>query len=77
MIFLYLLLGRTGEAAVRAARSVNLRRSRGDGGQATAEYGLVLLAAAAIAMALIAWATHSQAIPALFDRIVKKLIDGV
>lgn len=46
-------------------------------GQATAEYALVLLGAAAVALALAAWAARSGAIPRLFDRVVDQLIAKV
>ncbi|MEJ7582792.1 MAG: DUF4244 domain-containing protein [Acidimicrobiales bacterium] len=46
-------------------------------GQATAEYALVLLAAAAIALVLIAWATKSGRIGRLFDAVFDSLIDKV
>lgn len=44
-------------------------------GQATAEYALVLLGAAAIALLLAAWAARSGAIGRLFDAVVDQLID--
>ena len=39
-------------------------------GQTTAEYALVILAAAAIAVVLIAWARSSGKLPAFFDNII-------
>ena len=39
-------------------------------GQTTAEYALVILAAAAIAVVLIAWAKSSGKLPAFFDHII-------
>lgn len=44
-------------------------------GQATAEYALVLLGAAAVALMLAAWAARSGAIGDLFDAIVGQLLD--
>lgn len=44
-------------------------------GQATAEYALVLLGAAAIALLLAAWAAKSGKIGQLFDAVVDQLID--
>ena len=44
-------------------------------GQATAEYALVLLGAAAIALLLAAWAVKSGKIAQLFDAVVGQLID--
>jgi Flp pilus assembly pilin Flp len=49
----------------RAARS--LRREEG---QTTAEYALVILAAAAVAVVLIAWAHSSGKLPAFFDHVI-------
>ena len=59
-----------------AARSVR-RRAGVEAGQATAEYALVLLGAAAIALLLAAWAAKSGAIGRLFDAVVDQLIDKV
>ena len=42
-------------------------------GQATAEYALVMVAAAIIAGALIFWATNSGALSALFDAVVERI----
>ncbi len=42
-------------------------------GQATAEYALVIVAAAAIALALIIWATSSDLLPAFFSTVLKKV----
>lgn len=44
-------------------------------GQATAEYALVLLGAAAVALMLTAWAAKSGMIGRLFDAVVGQLID--
>jgi Flp pilus assembly pilin Flp len=49
----------------RATRS--LRREEG---QTTAEYALVILAAAAVAVVLIAWAHSSGKLPAFFDHVI-------
>jgi len=42
-------------------------------GQTTAEYALVILAAAAVAVVLIAWARSSGKLPAFFDNIIDKV----
>jgi Flp pilus assembly pilin Flp len=44
-----------------------------DFGQTTAEYALVILAAAAIAVVLIAWARSSGKLPAFFDNIIDQV----
>lgn len=48
-------------------------RLAGERGQATAEYALVLLGAAVIAIALITWATSSGRIGQLFDTVFDEL----
>lgn len=48
-----------------------------EGGQATAEYGLVMLAAAAIAGLLLAWATSTDAVGRIMDAVVATIIDDI
>jgi hypothetical protein len=43
-------------------------------GQTTAEYALVILAAAAIALVLLAWARSSGKLPAFFDGIIDRIV---
>ena len=43
-------------------------------GQTTSEYALVMLAAAAVAGLVLAWATKSHAITRLFDGVIEKVI---
>jgi hypothetical protein len=43
-------------------------------GQSTAEYALVMLAAAAIALVLLAWARSSGKLPAFFDRVIDRIV---
>lgn len=51
-----------------------LRRRLGDErGQTTAEYALVLLAAATIAMLVVAWATSTGKIGLLFDAVIDSI----
>ena len=45
-------------------------------GQTTAEYALVLLAAAAVAFVLIAWAQSSGKLPDFFDSIIDDITGG-
>lgn len=45
----------------------------GDAGQATAEYGLVILAAGGIAIGVIAWANGTNAFTGLFRSVIDKL----
>lgn len=53
------------ESAVRTRRRIG-----GDRGQATAEYALVVLGAAAVAMLLIAWATSTGKLSTLLNKVV-------
>lgn len=45
-------------------------------GQTTAEYALVILAAAAVAVVLIAWAKSSGKLPSFFDGIIDDVTAG-
>jgi Flp pilus assembly pilin Flp len=45
-------------------------------GQTTAEYALVILAAAAVAIVLITWAESSGKLPAFFDKVIDDLINS-
>ncbi|MGI9642058.1 MAG: hypothetical protein ACR2N9_04665 [Acidimicrobiia bacterium] len=52
----------------------------GETGQATAEYALVLVAAAIVAIALITWASTTEMLPSFFNTVMQKVIslaDGV
>lgn len=62
-----------GAIARRIPSLADVRRHQG--GQATAEYALVLLGAAAVALLFTAWAAKSGAIGKLFDTVVDQLID--
>ena len=54
------------------------RRARADErGQASAEYALVLLGAAAVALLVVAWATKSDLIGKLLDAVMKSITDKV
>jgi hypothetical protein len=82
---LALLLAATAAATLVATSTVDrsrpsTRRGRaavGDAGQTTAEYGLVLLGAAGIALLLVAWATKSGAVGKLFDAVMDNVIGKV
>ena len=45
----------------------------GEGGQATTEYALVLLGAAAVALLLVAWATKTGAFASLLDAVLDSI----
>jgi hypothetical protein len=55
----------------RPAHPSPTRRERG---QATAEYALVLLGAAAVALLLVAWATDTDAIGRLLDSVLDRIL---
>jgi Flp pilus assembly pilin Flp len=63
-------------AVVRPAGRPSSRRVRDEEGQTTAEYALVILAAAAIAIVLITWARSSGKLPAFFDKIIDDITSG-
>lgn len=48
-------------------------RVRSERGQTTTEYALVILAAAAIALVLLAWAKSSGKLPAFFDEVIDRI----
>lgn len=50
---------------------------RADRGQATAEYGLIILAAGGIALGVIAWATGTGTFTDLFESVVDKLSENL
>lgn len=56
------------------------QRWRGDRGQATTEYALVLLAAALVGLMVVAWATAgggAQRISRLFNGVIDAVIDKI
>ncbi|MGI8663066.1 MAG: DUF4244 domain-containing protein [Acidimicrobiales bacterium] len=52
--------------------AIALRRD--DRGQTTAEYALVLLGAASVALILVAWAAKSGKIAELFDAVIDSIV---
>ncbi|MEX1262942.1 MAG: DUF4244 domain-containing protein [Actinomycetota bacterium] len=60
--------------AVWFVRSEVRHELRREEGQTTAEYALVILAAAAVAVVLIAWARSSGRLPAFFDQVIDQVI---
>jgi Flp pilus assembly pilin Flp len=59
------------------AMAMTQGRARDDRGQATAEYALVLLGAAAVALLLVAWATRTNRIGRLVDFVLDQIIGRV
>ena len=52
-------------------------RGRGEQGQTTAEYALVMIGAAALALLLIAWATRTDRVGQLFDFVMEHITGRV
>jgi Flp pilus assembly pilin Flp len=68
--------GTTGPAPVPARRG-RLARRDDDRGQATAEYGLVILVAGLIALGVIAWARGTGSFTDMFENIITTLTSAV
>lgn len=49
-------------------------RCRGQAGQGTVEYALILLGAAAVALVVVAWVTRTDLIGRLFDTVVGRIL---
>lgn len=66
--------------AIQSALAVRFggpRSSSDDRGQATAEYALVILGAAAVALMVITWATKTDKVTSLLNKVVDKIINQV
>jgi Flp pilus assembly pilin Flp len=59
------------------ASMLRITRTRDERGQASAEYALVLLGAAAIALLVVAWATKSDMVGQLMDGVMKHILDSI
>lgn len=53
------------------------RFARSDRGQSTAEYALLILGAAAIALIVVSWATGTDKITSLFDAIIDSILADI
>jgi hypothetical protein len=62
--------------ALSTARRLE-RRMRSDRGQSTAEYALVLLGAAGVALLLVAWATKTGKVTRLLDSVIDRVLSEV
>ena len=49
-------------------------RMENESGQATAEYALVIVAAALIALALISWAASTGVLAEIFDTVARRVL---
>ncbi|MCB1029843.1 MAG: DUF4244 domain-containing protein [Acidimicrobiales bacterium] len=76
-LLLELIVSITTAISASTSTAIKSIRSGDHRGQATAEYALVLLGAAALALALVAWAAKSGAIGRLFDAVIDKLLADV
>ena len=56
---------------------LSLGCGRDERGQASAEYALVLLGAAAIALLVVAWATKNDMVGKLLDGVMKHILDSI
>ena len=65
------------EVAMLTSAAEVKSRLTDDRGQATAEYALVVLGAATVAMMLIAWATSTGKISSLLNKVVNSIADRV
>ncbi len=65
--------GRLAAAPAASGRRGWGDRGRSDRGQATAEYALLLLGVAAIALLVAAWAANSGQVGALLDRVFETI----
>jgi len=70
-------LHRRAVACLKQLQASGGERLKDDRGQTTAEYALVLLGAAGIALLLLGWATQSGAIGTLFDAVLGGVIGKV
>jgi hypothetical protein len=69
LVSLHLLLVDTGHAL--------RRRAARDAGQSTAEYALVLLGAAGVALLLVAWATKTDRVTRLLNSVIDSVLSQV
>jgi len=61
--------------ALRIAGRLRESGSPDDDGQATAEYALVLLGAAALALLVVSWATKTNVVGRLLDAVFGQILD--
>jgi Flp pilus assembly pilin Flp len=59
----------------RISNIVQYLEYKGEKGQSTVEYALLLLGAAAIALVLVAWVTKTDLIGRLFDTVVGRILN--
>ena len=67
----------TGGSRVLVPLLLSFLSSRNERGQASSEYALVLLGAAAIALLIVAWATKTDLIGKLLDGVLNHVLSQV
>lgn len=55
-------------------KQIRSLRTAPQSGQATAEYALVMVAAAVVALALITWASTTDMLPTFFNTVMQKVV---
>lgn len=63
--------------ALSAVDRLHRRLASDDRGQSTAEYALVLLGAAGVALLLVAWATKTNKVTGLLNSVLDRVLDQV
>lgn len=63
--------------ALSAVDRLHRRVADDDRGQSTAEYALVLLGAAGVALLLVAWATKTNKVTGLLNSVLDRVLDQV
>ena len=71
-----LYLFAVGALEVASTRLNRIVRSRDERGQASAEYALVLLGGALLAILLGSWLTQDDTVKKIFDDIISKILGG-
>jgi hypothetical protein len=77
LVHLQITLGRLSLGPVARRDPSPPRSASPEAGQTTAEYALVLLGAAAVALLVITWASKTDAIGKLFDFVLGHVIGSV
>jgi hypothetical protein len=63
--------------AISLAERLRTHVRRGDRGQSTAEYALVLLGAAGVALLFITWATKTDTVNRLLNSVMNRVLSQV
>lgn len=73
-----LMVARAGAVLRPVLRRLGGRRGlAAQAGQTTAEYALVMLAAAAVAIVLVAWARSTDKLPSFFNQIIDDITGSI